>query len=215
MFALAPNDSRRRRFSDVFQKLRSANQKITRKAAGIESFYDQFKQLRIRNEEFEKQTAQAIAFHESEKLVQSGIGVGSFGDPIQQNRAQSLEYLASSCGDMKTRRTSFKPCERFFCSFCILEKSNRDFGALRRASRNNPLKYGAHRSHSALQRRCEIAGRREPKAAREPAQWIGLVRNSVGLLFGFDLEAVFNAAKESIRIVQRQNFIGREQIQFS
>mgnify|MGYP003694120963 CR=1 FL=1 len=46
-------------------------------------------------------------------------------------------------------------------------------------------------------------------------QWVRLVRNSVGLLFGFDLQAVFNAAEESIRIIQRQNFIAREQIQFS
>jgi hypothetical protein len=37
----------------------------------------------------------------------------------------------------------------------------------------------------------------------------------VGLLLGFDLEAVFNAAEESIRIIQGQNFIGREQIEFS
>ena len=55
----------------------------------------------------------------------------------------------------------------------------------------------------------------EAKAARESAQWVRLVRNSVGLLFGFDLQAVFNAAEESIRIIQRQNFIAREQIQFS
>ena len=84
------------------RQLWPANQKITRKPARIESFYDQFKQLRIRDKQFEKQTAQAVAFHESKELVQSRIGVGSFGDPIQQNRAQPLEYLASSRGDMKT-----------------------------------------------------------------------------------------------------------------
>ena len=63
--------------------------------------------------------------------------------------------------------------------------------------------------------RCEIAGRREAKAAREPAQWVWLVRNSVGLLFGFDLQAVFNATEESICIIERQNLIVRKQIQFS
>ena len=49
---------------------------------------------------------------------------------------------------------------------------------------------------------------------REPPQWFRLVWNSVRLLFGFDLQAVFNAAEESISIIQRQNFIAREQIQF-
>src|SRR4029077_16183731 len=57
--------------------------------------------------------------------------------------------------------------------------------------------------------------RREAKAPGEPRQWIRFVRNSVGLLFGFDLQAVLNAAEEAIRIIQRQNFIVREQIQFS
>src|SRR5207247_6933886 len=159
--------------------------------AGIESFYHQLKQLRIGDKQLEKQTAQAVAFHESKELVQSRIGVGSFGDPIQQNRAQPLEYLASSRRDMKTRRTSFELSKGFLCSFCILEKFNTDFGGLRRAFRDNPLKYGTHRSHSIVQSRCEIACRREAKAAREAAQWVRLVRNSVGLLFSFDLQAVF------------------------
>ena len=49
----------------------------------------------------------------------------------------------------------------------------------------------------------------------ETAQWVRLVGNSMGLLFGFDLQAVFNAAKESIRVVQFQNLIAWEQIQFA
>ena len=49
---------------------------------------------------------------------------------------------------------------------------------------------------------------------REPAQWFRFFWNGVGLLFRFDLQAVFNAAQESIRIIQRQNLIAREQIQF-
>src|SRR4029453_6916734 len=175
------------------QKLRSANQKITRKPAGIEGFYDQLKQLRIRNKQFEKQTAQPKAFHESKELVQSRIGVGSFGDPIQQNRAQSLEYLASSRGDMKTRCTSFELSEGFLCSFWILEKFNTDFGGLRWAFRDNPLKYGTHRSHSIVECLCEIAGRPKAKAGREPAQGVRLCRNSGGLVFSFALQAGFNA----------------------
>ena len=53
------------------------------------------------------------------------------------------------------------------------------------------------------------------KAARQPAKWVRLVRNSVGLLFGFDLHAVFDAAQKSICVVQRQNFLRCKQIQFS
>src|SRR5262245_57778379 len=116
---------------------------------------------------------------------------------------------------MKTRRTSFELCKGFLCSFWILEKFNTDCAAPRRPSRDNSLKYGAHRSHSTVQRRCEVAGRRETKATGEPAQRVRLVRNSVGLLFGFDLQAVFNTAEKSICIVQRQNFVVWEQIQFS
>ena len=116
---------------------------------------------------------------------------------------------------MKTCRTSFELCQRFLCSFCIREKFNGDFGGLRRAFRDNSLKYGTHRCHSVLQCRCELPGRRKPKAAREATQWLRLVRNSVGLLFGFDLQAVFNATEESICIIERQNLIVRKQIQFS
>src|SRR5262249_5315543 len=92
---------------------------------------------------------------------------------------------------------------------------NSNFGGLRRAFRDNSLKYGTHRSHSVVQSRCEIGGRREAKTAREAVQWIRLIRNSVGLLFGFDLQAVVHAAEASIRIIGRQNIIARQQIQFS
>src|SRR6266550_2084101 len=143
---------------------------------------------------FATKTRHASATSESSTNVPAGwtsrSGVGSFGDPIQQNRAQPLEYLASSRSDMKTRRTSFELSEGFLCSFRILKKFNSDFGGMRRASRDNPLKYRTHRSHSSVECRCEIAGRQEAKAARDPAQWVWLVRNSVGLLFGFDLQAV-------------------------
>src|SRR5262249_24883285 len=152
---------------------------------------------------------------EPNKLVQSRIGVGSSGDPIEQNRAQSLEHLASSRGDMIASCTSFELSEGFLCLFCILEEFNSDFGGLRGAFRDNALKYGTQRCHSVVQCRCEIAGRREAKALCELGQWVRLVRNGVGLLFRFDLQAVFNAAEKSIRIIQRQHFIVREQIQFS
>src|SRR5262245_17016527 len=111
---------------------------------------------------------------------------------------QPLEYLAGSRGDMKACCTSRELSERFLCLFCILEKFNSDFDGLRRAFRNNALKYGTHRCHSVVQCRCEIADRREAKALCEQGQWVRLIRNRVGLLFGFNLQAVFNAAEKSI-----------------
>ena len=69
---------------DFFEQLRAANQQVAGEPAGIESLDYQLKQFRVRNEQLEKQTAQAVALHESNKLVQSRIGVGSFGDRIEQ-----------------------------------------------------------------------------------------------------------------------------------
>ena len=46
-------------------------------------------------------------------------------------------------------------------------------------------------------------------------QCFRLVRHRVGLLFGFDLQAVFDTAEKSIRVVQRQNFLRSKQIQLS
>ena len=99
---------------------------------------------------------------------------------------------------MKAWGTSFELYEGFLCSFCILEKFNTDFGGLRRTFRDNSLKYGTHRSHSIVQCRCEIGDRREAKAACEAAQWVRLVRNSVSLLFGFDLQAVVATVANNI-----------------
>ena len=161
--------------------------KFTGKPAGIESLDNQLKQLRVRDEQFEKQTAQTVSFHESKELVQSRVGIGSFRQPIQQNRAQLLEYLASSRGDVKTRRASFKISQRFLRSLWIIENFQTDFGGLRRRFRDDPLKNGTDRSHPVLQRRCEIAGGRKAKAACETEQRFGLVWNSVGLLFRLDL----------------------------
>src|SRR5207248_2121167 len=51
--------------------------------------------------------------------------------------------------------------------------------------------------------------------ACETAQQFRLVWHNVCLLFRFDLYAVFDAAKKSIGVVQRQNLFARQQIKLS
>ena len=195
--------------------MRPTNQEVAGKPAGVERLDKQPKQFRVRDEQLEKQTAQAVSFHEPKELVQSRVRITSFCQPIEQSRAQFPEYLASSGSHVETRRASFKISQRFLRSLRVVEKFQANFRGLQRRSRNDPSKNRPDRAHPVLQCRCEIVRAREAQASGKMVQCFRLVRQRVGLLFGFDLQAVFDTTEKSIRVVQRQNFLRSKQIQFS
>ena len=89
------------------------DQQITSKPAGIKGFDEQFEQLRIRNQQLEKQTAQAVGFHEANELIESCIRICRLGEPLEQDRTQLAEYLTCARRDVEGSLTSRKIREGF------------------------------------------------------------------------------------------------------
>jgi len=116
---------------------------------------------------------------------------------------------------VETRRASFKISQRFLRSLWVIEKFQTNSCRFHTRSRDDPSKNRPDRAHPVLERCCEIIRGREAQAASKTVQCLRFVWHGMGLLFGFDLHAVFYAAEKSIRIVQRQNFLRGKQIQFS
>src|SRR5262249_19775361 len=135
--------------------------------------------------------------------------------PIQQDRLQLPGYLSGPRRDVKTPRAAFEISKSFGRPFWVAEKFQIDFGHLHRRFGNDPLKNWTDCSHSRVERCREVLSGRKAKTACKATQWFRLFWNSVGLLFGLDLQTMLDAAQKSIRAIKCQDFLVREKIQFT
>src|SRR6266545_6344517 len=101
------------------------DQQITGKPAGIKGFDEQLEQLRIRNQQLEKQTAQAVGFHEANELIESCIRICSLGEPLEQDRTQLAEYLTCARRDVEAFLAPRKIREGFGGVLLIIEKDRK------------------------------------------------------------------------------------------
>ena len=71
---------------DVLEKLRPANEKVSRELAGVESFYQQLEQPGICHEQLEEQTAQPVGLNKPDELIERCVRVRGFREPLEQER---------------------------------------------------------------------------------------------------------------------------------
>src|SRR5262249_39197549 len=109
--------------------------------------------------------------------------------------------------------------KRLGCPFLIAEDFKivglRRPAWVRRWFCDDPLKNRTHCAHSLLQRRGEVFTGRKPEAECEMLQSVRVSRNKVRLLFGLYLQTMLHAAEEPVRIITRQHFIVRKEIQLA
>src|SRR5437588_10698234 len=78
---------------DLFEQLRPANEQVACEPALIETFDHQFEQRWMRGQQFKKQTAQSVRFHEADKMIQRRVGVGRLSKWSEEGRTQFAEDL--------------------------------------------------------------------------------------------------------------------------
>ena len=105
----------------LLEPLRTADQPAARRLTRVESSDQQLKQTRIRRQQFEKQTAKSICFHEADKLSERRIRIRRAAEPGQQERPQFAKNLPGARRDVKSGRALAK-LGKVFCRLPFVAK---------------------------------------------------------------------------------------------
>ena len=192
----------------LFQQLRAANKEIARVSTGLECLRQQFEQPRIGDQQFEKQTAHAVGFDEAEKLREREIRIDAEREPFEQHGSQFPKNLARARSDVKTAAALSQFGERF-CGCRLIRKNFKPRCACFRIlwpGRDDAFENLADPTGVAMEGGEKVFRRRKSQAESETVQCFRFLRNAVGLLFGFDLEAMFYAPQETVGTFEIDRF---------
>ena len=180
--------------------MRTADQPTARRLTRVECFDQQLKQTRVRRQQLEKQTAKSIRFHEAHKLSERRIGIRRTTEPGKQQWPQLAKNLPGARRNVKSRRPLAKlgkvSCRLLFVAK-ICEIGRTRILDWRRVAHHAP-ENGAHPLHLLAQARKQIGPSVKTKAPRQSLERFPIFRDGVGLLFGLDLETMFDPAQETI-----------------